>query len=407
MKLRFCCLIVLIMVLLCNCSSQVQAPSDSKDLLIPGTLLAEQLTAQTGNYQRSNLARKAYLAECESGYYCAIGATLYYADKADLHHWVPVCRDPKCDHTILGECSALLDFGSISVVDDRIYRLVPVSHYSHLYSAKDDLGGIMLCSFSLSGDDARLEHIWEDTLVSDGMLSADFFPDGYVVSAVKLNPDGSSTSTLYYKDADLETALLEKTENDMVSHLTRSASSQFSIFGDNAIATTMIDITIDRWLCWIHEGELVTTDVSELPTRGAYLSANILRYFRPNNGYYDIDLLTQQETKLADVQLENSAAYIVQPNCIIESTLLYSGDRSMREHVDHHAMCFFDGQQWYDVTLPEELIALPNSVYLATAGLTSDAIFFMVKQQDSGYRIYRMVLDTKEYALEYCGFLDI
>lgn len=408
MKFRICCLIALIIVLLCGCSAQEQNPDYTESRLVPGTLFANQLTVEEGNYKRSNLAAKFSLVECESGYYFAVDTKLYYADKTDLNYWVPVCGDPECDHLIVGKCSALLGFGSLSVADDRIYRLVYVADYPHLYSMKDDLDGVMLCSFAPNGEDARLEHIWEDTLVSGGgMLSADLFPDGYVVSSVKLNPDGSSTATLYYKDSNLETALLEQTQNDMVPYLTRSASAQFFMFGDNAIATTMIDSqTIDRWLCWIHEGEMVVTDVSELPTRGAYLSANTLRCFTTNDGYYDVDLLTEQKTKLADAQLENSAARILQPNCIIESTLLYSGDRSIRSHVENHAMRFFDGVQWHDVALPKELQDLSDSVYLGIAGLTSDSVFFVARMKETGYSIYQMALDEKECKLVYCGFLN-
>ena len=116
------------------------------------------------------------------------------------------------------------------------------------------------------------------------------------------------------------------------------------------------------------------TDASQLPLWGGYLSGSTVRCFIPGDGYYDIDLLTGEQTSLASAQLAQSKATILQPNCIIETTLL-----NPEAAVEKQEMRFFDGQQWHTVTLPEELLS-PDDTF-EVVGLASDRVIFTVRQR--------------------------
>ena len=159
-------------------------------------------------------------------------------------------------------------------------------------------------------------------------------------------------------------------------------------------------------LCWFRDGEPVFTDASDIPLSGGYLSGNIVRCFAPDDGYYDIDLLTGEKIRLESAQLSQSKATILQPNCIIETTLLNpeadAADQKMR---------FFDGQQWHSVQLPDELHITPDNFFTVQA-LTSDRVVFKIVMpgsqgntldRDASFIFYCMKLDAQEYKLEYMG----
>ena len=144
------------------------------------------------------------------------------------------------------------------------------------------------------------------------------------------------------------------------------------------------------------------TDISEIPVWGGYLQGNVIRCFDPGKGYFDVDLLTGERTKLADAQLENSKARILQPNCIIETTLL-----NPESEAETQEMRFFDGQQWHTVALPEEL-SVPNDDFEVLA-LSSDRVIFTVRQRNAydpekdTIVWYCMKLDSETYKAEYMG----
>ena len=177
--------------------------------------------------------------------------------------------------------------------------------------------------------------------------------------------------------------------------------------GDLSVVSWLFtdDRNYTNTLCWFQNGEPVFTDISEIPVWGGYLQDNIIRCFHPGDGYYDVDLLTGEWTRLADTQLAESKARILQPNCIIETTLL-----NPEAAVEKQKMRFFDGQQWHTVTLPEELLS-PDDTF-EVVGLASDRVIFSVKRhgmitsyygEDSSIIFYQMKLDAESYTVESMG----
>lgn len=179
------------------------------------------------------------------------------------------------------------------------------------------------------------------------------------------------------------------------------------IFGDEAFGSLMMDPGFSVAFR-LKDRELTGTDLSGLPWTGSYLSGDTLRVFKPGEGYYAVDLTTREEMKLADPQLENSWAYIVQPNCIFESAIL--GKESMAERVAEEAygFNFFDGKIWWDVALPEELMGLEEDGYLELMTLGSDrAIFLLVQGKGTEKKLYpyQLLLGTDQPTLEAIGEL--
>ena len=141
---------------------------------------------------------------------------------------------------------------------------------------------------------------------------------------------------------------------------------------------------------------------------GGYLSGNTLRVFRPNDGYYDVDLETRQEVLLSPSQLENSCAVIVLPNCILESTLLSKDSLDYRTPGMQHSLMLFDGRIWREVALPNELLQADASECLFIHSVNSDSIFLrsaggLPNSGEPLVTLYRIDLTAEELKLEYCG----
>ncbi len=98
-------------------------------------------------------------------------------------------------------------------------------------------------------------------------------------------------------------------------------------------------------------GTLASCDMA-----GAYLTGDILQVYRPNDGYYDINLATGEQTKTMDVQMEDGWGWHLTDQYILESPLLFNRPEQQLEMKDGpHAMLFYDGESWNPVTLPKEL----------------------------------------------------
>ena len=110
----------------------------------------------------------------------------------------------------------------------------------------------------------------------------------------------------------------------------------------------------------IEDGKLVPVDLRGNREAACYLSSDILRVFRPNDGYYDVNLTTGEEAFVCKAQLENSVVAMPLPNCIIETTL----SSKAHPYGEPHKLVFFDGQQWHDLTLPEEMQVPSDESYL-------------------------------------------
>ena len=147
------------------------------------------------------------------------------------------------------------------------------------------------------------------------------------------------------------------------------------------------------------DGNMTETECSGLEMEGSYLYGSTLRVFRPNDGYYDVDLTTREEVRLASARMENSKAAVILPNCILESTLL---NNSADIPAVTHKMELFDGRKWREVTLPEELMNVETGRTLIIESVNSDSIFLRSKKNDT-VSLYRISLISEELRLEHCS----
>ena len=157
--------------------------------------------------------------------------------------------------------------------------------------------------------------------------------------------------------------------------------------------------------CRYKDGELYFTDLTGYYEDGRYLAGNLLRCYRMNDGYYDVNLDTKEEVRIADAYLENSQSLVILPNCVIEGTMLWEVYDQQPEG-STNAMAIFDGESWRDVELPEELLPTDFQNVMLYCGVSSDSIFF--KQEDlRGFdQLYRIDLTQDALKLEHCARLS-
>ena len=405
---RACCvLMTLIFLLSLSGCSQDLLPQQTQEVSTSGD--SQRLQADPGNYDRSKHTGYGSFQETEAGYYYVYNSCLYYADKTDMSNWVVVCPDPACAHSRGSDCVAQTE--SVFLKDGRLYFLSDSNTIPHIASEYSGENVTLLCSMSLNGTDIRSEHVYEAAILPEGgTLSRRLFPDGYALSLLRMNADGTTSMGLYLYDFENgEQVLLEKENVDAVNNsqvYILMAANRFALRGDAAVVSAMVDGTVNGHTFWLCDGEALSADFSQFPAFGGYLSGSTLRCFQPGDGYYDIDLLTGTRVRLFDAQLANSNARILLPNCIIESTLQYNNQdpaiAEKRAAVETHQLRYYDGIQWHNVSLTEEILNLPDSEYLNVIAVTSDSIIFSANV-NGNLCFFRMRLDSEVFALEPCG----
>ena len=339
---------------------------------------------------------------------------LYYADKSDLNNWVILCNKPNCGHPNSGgsSCSAYVPNG-VCFSNDRIYYLVDASHKKDLYTGNKD--GFILCSMAMDGTDDKLEYVWEETMNDQGggTRTGLLTQTALIIGKQQLNKEGAWISQLFYADADGARCIYEGTDNAGDFHFVMSTNHYFGIGGDSTFCTDYFDIESEKYLSsitFVNNKQISTIDLSDLPYYGGYLFNGNLRIFRANDGYYDVDLDTMEEVKVCDAQFEISGAKILQANCILESNLFASntwnyyaagpGLNANPPHAGAGVLRLFNGQQWLDVELPEELINLPDDNGIDATTLTGEYIICTVRIDDV-QRYYRIDLAAENLKLEY------
>ena len=328
---------------------------------------------------------------------------LLYADRANILNWFPVCSKPQCTHPKhTAQCNAYLSGNTFAVHNGRIYYSADLARYTHLYRAKGNGRGLF--SKAMDGTDVQLGYVIENALITDGgQVSDRLMPNGWVYNSVILNPDGTSKATCYWlSDSGLH-VLFEKTYDDIeiaqTSHVINV--SPFGGDGSQMFTNTLMGTGI-----YTVENNMLKEipALADYRTFGGYLSGNTLRQFRSNEGYYDINLETGEEMRLADAKLKNSQSFIVLPNCIIETTL---GSENHQEG-DQHSMMLFDGESWRTVALPEELTQIYTLDMPFEMGVvTSDRIIILVytSQRYSRCNMYQIMLGEDELTMEFCAEL--
>ena len=139
-------------------------------------------------------------------------------------------------------------------------------------------------------------------------------------------------------------------------------------------------------------GDLVNCDMT-----GAYLTGNVLQVYRPNDGYYDINLTTGAQTKTMDVQMEDSWGWHLTDQYILESPLLFNRPEQRLEiSAGPHSMLLYDGETWKSVTLPAEIAQISGTNRLFPNCVTSDRVIFTFDDYDN-YKTnwYYLILDQE------------
>ena len=403
---RYICLLLAMLFLLAGCQVEEPKPTepvDTEPVLVPGTMESGLLMADPGNYYRSIADGNGDFLEIESGYYYMSSSLLYYADKNNLEKWLLVCNDPACDHNV-PTCSAGRAFNNFFGWDGRIYFINSLDLYPHLYDLDPNALAIGLMSMAYDGQDVQLEHVSDLAIAAKsrygGAFSAAMFEDSYIIYTDTFEPDGTYTPRLIRIDSATGegTVLFEQNETREYTfgRLVQNGNSWRGINGDPVLVTDYNNIDYWNWFYWFHEGKPIAVDGENLPTWGSYLSGSTLRLYRKNDGYYDRDMLTGEEIKLADTQLADASARIIQPNCILEW--------------NSQEMRLFDGKRWRPITIPEEVLNSMEDYSLWPMALCSDRILFRLSRRDVpdyGPRLYSVMLTDGELNMAYTGKMSL
>ena len=403
MMKRRIALLLCFALLFCGCGKQEdsQAPVSSyiwetMPALEYGSLEYEKLEAQSWYCGRCEATGGGKWAETELGYYFQYNFRLFYADKADLSNWVPVCNQPDCTHSIswsYGQpiCNADISGNSFLLVDGRIYSESSSDYYSEL--KLEDGSAHVLFSRAADGTGRRREYYVEDTVSNGGGCRSSVLNYQYWLQAVSLfNPDGSYTQRLYCTTKDGEYLLTEFQMEEMFSHTVSQSGMAdkdagiFSVAGPNGDPTFFTSV-FDDFLSIpyrFQNGQLEALDIMEYAKQWKYLSGDTLRIFRADDGLYDVNIRTKEEVKVADI-LGKRGVGVLLPNCVIA----YGTDGTVE---------LFDGEQWRGIQLPEEL----NGNTPGVGCVASDRILFLYNGEKE-CQVYQVMLDQKELTMEYCG----
>jgi len=357
-----------------------------------GVLEAEPLSVLPWNSGRCEATSQNTLAETELGYYYFCNGFLYYADKSDLNHWILLCNRPDCKHWDLGaKCDAHIVSGQFVIKDGRIFFQGSTSIFRDLFPHKGN--GRFLISMAPDGTDKQLAYVIEESILPGGGNSmAALSSTQWVYLTEQLDKNGDTVYHFYCTTDAGSVEFATKSGADLGMYLERHP------YGEEAYYCNVLGSA--EYGCYrFAEGNMTETECSGLEMEGAYLYGNTLRVFRPNDGYYDVDLTTREEMRLASARMENSKAAVILPNCILESTLL---NNSADIPAVTHKMELFDGRKWREVTLPEELMNVETGRTLIIESVNSDSIFLRSKKNDTA-SLYRISLANEELRLEHCS----
>ena len=375
--------------------------------LAAGMMNTDALEVASWDSGRLEATSYETMAETETGYYLVYMNHLFYADRDNLSNWVPVCNAPNCGHTIDERCAAIVLSERIVVKNDRIFTLVNSGTYPEIHTGKE---AVVVMSMAADGEDKRLEYVLEEGVYSGSAgIAALLYSNQMLYNAVELLPDGTATGHLYrVTDAGVEKVT---TAENFAQQLIVSTPTNI-VHGVHLFSTTLLDGTGKKFYYYENDA-LKALDITLLPGTGGYLSGQTLRYFKANDGYYDCDMETGENTYLAPARLENSRSRLLLPNCIIETTLIGSNSAIGNTTVQNHKMELYDGITWHRVKLPKELHVPDENIHISIMGVSSDSVFIACydKREDAGndmsFDLYRILLGTENLIMEFCGTIQI
>ena len=405
-------------LLLCGCGTTDEGPELGSQVweipqLIYGVMECEKLEVLPWDSGRCEATAYETMAETKHGYYLVGIGGLLYADKANLCNWVPVCNKPNCSHSSMSNwsrgqvvCNSEMQDLHFFIRDGRIWFL-----WMPKGAGYDDWGSdSVVMSMNPDGTDRRVEYQIRSGAATPMMGMFSFSSREIIYNELVIETDGRCTGHSYrVTDGGLvEIAFadnLDENERGVGSILT---GFQKNMYGDPVLFNTIETGSLTGFTQVLGDRETVF-ELGDIPVAGAYLSGDILRFFRQNDGYYDRNIRTGQETRLADCQLENSYAAVVLPNCILESTLLERDSLGSRTSGQTHCLRLFDGESWQNVALPSEL-KVSDTAFVEIKSVSSDCVLFFVRENIGGEKygylqsdtfLYRLDLTQEELALAY------
>ncbi len=375
------------------------ATSDYEAELVYGVFEADKLEVLPWNSGRCESTMANAMAETENGYYFVHDHYLYYADKTNLTNWVLVCNKPNCPHYENDYlCNAKLDEDWVVLQDGRLYYAEARGEFE--LPIKTSGMGNLIVSTALDGTDKKLAYVIEDSLLlSAGTAGGRFIGGQWLYMKSSANEYGNIETRLFILDENGEKEV-EVPDGTTVS-MYRGSDIAF-LRGDPYFLCG--NFSNNKFLRFQGD-ELVGFDMKYLPETGGFISGTTLRIFKENKGYFDIDVTTGKQVKIADNRIKNSAGFILAPNCVIESNAFgftYE-KRSVPVQIE-----VFDGESWRSVRLPEEWQNPTSAQWLHVLGITSDSILLYARDEETFYGIentstlYRIPLDSEELVMEYC-----
>ena len=318
--------IVTICFRFCGCANEGARHNDSFEMA------DLQLCAESSNFR---------MAETETGYYLAQNAVLYYADKSDLTAWVPVCKDPDCNHRS-PTCSVQMAHLSFRLADNRLYMLrtpEKTDPAEWLYSTAAD------------GTDLRVEY---EILSSRGTSCRSFIftSDAIYANQSAMQKDGTFHNQIIRTDGSHTEVLCTSDTPDMLMEGIYAGGGVF-MRGDLTIVTSFPSPEEDP--CFYLLTDSGMTAIPGLDTfsayerMGAYLSGDTLYRFVTNDGYYRTDLTTGESVRIRDAQLTDSYAFHMTEKYIVETNLFYGFDPETPE------IRIWDGTGWHSASLPDNI----------------------------------------------------
>ena len=371
---------------------------DTMPSLTYGVLESEALEILPWYSGRCETSSHYWLAETKDGYYWNYSnSVLCYADKTNIDTWVPVCSKPNCSHGFGGTCQAAFSYNTFFIRDGRIWFADKASKYPGLYQGKQ--APVALLSRAADGSDLRLEYVLEDALNAPGDVvsySMILTPEHFLYSQINMGQQGDYYGRCYRVTSEGIQILFDGAVASGTAVMRLWPHGGDVLFGCSLLEETSTD------MCAVEDGKIIIRNTSDYMQVGKYLSGNILRCFRENYGYFDINLDTGEVALLSRNQLRGSNCKILLPNCIIESTLDYDAE-DLEGEVTKHAMKLYDGKSWRDVHLPEEVKNANTYSYAVPVAITSDRIFFRVSLNGRSPEIYCIELGQEAPTLQYCG----
>ena len=389
MKKIVICFFVLFLMLFSGCDRE-SAHSTAPDTY--------DLCAATSDYT---------MAETEDGFYMSYFGHLLYADKTDLSKWVPVCNKPNCTHDLNSfDCDAAIA-GGFRLHQGRIYYCDSDSYYGGSYD-------IVIVSMSASGGDRKVEHVISFPNQEHASLRRNcFLNDRMLLFCSCMNQSGAFHNYAMQITPEGD-QILEKSRTENMPSFLGTVTASEDVWGDPAVlyrldsdsgdfGTVLYRPTEDGLVEIGDTAGLGLGNLADCDMTGAYLKGDILQVYRPNDGYYDINLATGEQTKTMDAQMEDSWSWRLTDRYILESPILFNHPAQGPElDPGPHTMLLYDGKSWKPVTLPEEVSQISGTTYLVPQAVASDRVFFTVANSERReMRWYQMMLNEDEPKLTF------